>query len=101
MPLDTDNSMRLAQVRDLLHGQAWFDTAQHRMNVLNGLPMHWSRPVDAPLAPLMGVSEGFALRAWPPILFLAVLLLLSLAASNGMLQFIAFTRRGVRAGLSH
>ena len=75
--LDTDSAMRLAQVRDLLHGQGWADTVQHRMNVPWGLPMHWSRLVDAPLALLMLVSEGFALRAWPLILFLPVLLLLS------------------------
>ena len=75
--LDTDSAMRLAQVRDLMHGQGWFDTVQHRMNVPFGLPMHWSRLVDAPLALLMMVSEPFALRAWPLILFLPVLLLLS------------------------
>ena len=30
--LDTDSAMRLAGVRDVLAGQGWFDTAQHRMN---------------------------------------------------------------------
>ena len=48
--LDTDSAMRLASVRDLLHGQAWFDTSQHRLNTPYGLSMHWSRLVDAPLA---------------------------------------------------
>ena len=55
--LDTDSAMRLAQVRDLMHGQGWFDTVQHRMNVPFGLPMHWSRLVDAPLALLMMVAK--------------------------------------------
>src|SRR5476649_2246692 len=75
--LDTDSAMRLVQVRDLLHGQSWFDTVQHRMNTPYGLPMHWSRLVDAPLALLMLVSETFARIAWPLLLFLAVLLLLA------------------------
>ena len=37
--LDTDSAMRLVQVRDLLHGQSWFDTVQHRMNTPYGLSM--------------------------------------------------------------
>ena len=58
MSLDTDSAMRLAGVRDLLHGQAWFDTSQHRLNTPYGLSMHWSRLVDAPLALLMLAGEG-------------------------------------------
>lgn len=79
--LDTDSAMRLVQVRDLLHGQSWFDTAQHRMNTPYGLSMHWSRLADAPLALLMQVSEKFALTAWPLLLFLVVLLLLARIAA--------------------
>ena len=75
--LDTDSAMRLVEVRDLLHGQGWFDTAQHRMNTPYGLPMHWSRLVDAPLALLMQVSEIFALIAWPLLLVGAALFLLA------------------------
>src|SRR5438874_10481345 len=70
--LDTDSAMRLVQVRDLLHGQNWFDIVQHRMNAPYGLAMHWSRLVDAPLALLMLVSERFALTVWPLLLFGAV-----------------------------
>ncbi len=77
LSLDTDSAMRLVQVRDLMAGQSWFDTVQHRMNTPYGLPMHWSRLVDAPLALLMLVSEKFAAVAWPLLLFLAVLFLLA------------------------
>jgi hypothetical protein len=38
--LDTDSALRLVQVRDLLAGQGWFDTTQHRMNTPDGLSMH-------------------------------------------------------------
>jgi len=74
--------MRLVQVRDLLAGQGWFDTVQHRMNTPYGLPMHWSRLVDAPLALLSLVSERFALTAWPLVLFAALLLLLARLAGT-------------------
>jgi hypothetical protein len=80
--LDTDGAMRLVQVRDLLAGQGWFDTVQHRMNTPYGLPMHWSRLVDAPLALLSLVSERFALIAWPLLLFAALLLLLARLAAR-------------------
>ena len=67
--VDTDSQMRLAQVRDLLHGQSWFDTTQWRMNVPFGLPMHWSRLVDGPIALLVLLGgEAFALAAWPLLL---------------------------------
>src|SRR5262245_42829206 len=39
---DTDDNMRMMQVRGLLHGQGWFDLAQHR---LVGSNIHWSRLV--------------------------------------------------------
>lgn len=48
---DPDDTMRLIQVRDLLGGQAWFDLSQHRVDAPGGgVPMHWSRLVDIPLA---------------------------------------------------
>lgn len=63
--MDTDDAMRLQQVRDWLGGQAWFDVSQHRINPPTGGPMHWSRLVDAPIAglilllrPLLGPSTA-------------------------------------------
>ena len=48
---DPDDIMRLVQVRDLLGGQSWFDVTQARVDAANGgVPMHWSRLVDVPLA---------------------------------------------------
>src|SRR4051794_41387548 len=44
---DTDDNMRIMQVRALLHGQGWYDLAQHR---LAGAHIHWSRLPDPPLA---------------------------------------------------
>ena len=79
---DTDDYMRLQQVRDLIAGQSWFDLTQHRVAPPGGLPMHWSRLVDmplllfmAPLAPLLGqpLAETIALTG-APLLTLLVLM---------------------------
>lgn len=72
---DTDDAMRLVQVRDLLAGQSWFDLAQHRH--AGAPPMHWSRLVDVPIAGLIllarpfagpALAEGIAAVAWPLLL---------------------------------
>lgn len=51
---DTDDNLRLAQVRAWLGGQGWFDLRQHRFDpVHGGANIHWSRLVDLPLAGLI------------------------------------------------
>lgn len=50
---DPDDAMRLQQVRDWLHGQAFWDVSQHRVNPPMGGPMHWSRIVDMPIAAMI------------------------------------------------
>ncbi len=50
---DPDDALRLVQVRDLLAGQSWFDLTQHRIHPPAGVPMHWSRLVDLPIALLL------------------------------------------------
>jgi len=75
---DTDDAMRLVEVRDLLGGQGWYDLVQHRFLAPAGVASHWSRLVDAPIAglilaltPLAGrpVAEGLAAVLWPALLF--------------------------------
>lgn len=52
---DPDDMMRLMEVRDLLGGQGWFDVHQYRVDAIHGgVPMHWSRLVDIPLALVIG-----------------------------------------------
>ena len=84
---DTDDNLRLAQVRALLGGQGWYDLTQHRFDVAHGgANIHWSRLVDVPLAaiillmkPLVGGAdaERIAVAFAPQIPLL--LLLFSLA----------------------
>lgn len=83
LSLSTDDAMRLAEVQDLLAGQNWFDTTQHRMNTPFGLPMHWSHLIDAGIAGLIAffhlftdakTAETWALYAWPVLPMLPALL---------------------------
>lgn len=53
---DTDDNMRMMQVRALIEGQGWFDLAQHR---LSGSNIHWSRLVDLPIAAIKLVLTPF------------------------------------------
>ncbi len=50
---DTDDNMRMMQVRAWLAGQDWFDLRQYRLNPPTGADMHWSRLVDVPIAGLL------------------------------------------------
>ncbi|MGN7929792.1 hypothetical protein [Sphingopyxis sp. 22461] len=84
---DPDNAMRLAQVRDLVGGQNWFDTAQYRTNPGGGGgPTHWSRFIDAPIVVLIDLfslfvdpqtAERWVLAIYPPLLALPLLLVFS------------------------
>jgi hypothetical protein len=63
---DTDDNLRMAQVRALLGGQGWYDLIQHRFDPAHGgADIHWSRLVDLPLAaiillmkPLVGGADA-------------------------------------------
>ena len=57
---DTDDNLRMAQVRALLGGQGWYDLVQHRLDPAHGgANIHWSRLVDLPLAGLMLALRPF------------------------------------------
>jgi hypothetical protein len=47
---DTDDNIRIMQVRAWLGGQGWFDLRQYRLNPPEGASIHWSRLVDLPIA---------------------------------------------------
>ncbi len=89
---DTDDAMRMAQVRDLLAWQGWWDLAQYRVNPAGGgVLMHWSRIVDAPLAagilllkPLLGqaMAERVVMTLWPPLLGAALSVACALGYRN-------------------
>jgi hypothetical protein len=55
---DTDDNMRMMQVRALIDGQGWYDLRQYRLNPPHGADIHWTRLVDLPIA-------GLKLMFWP------------------------------------
>ncbi|MEO5866212.1 MAG: AcrB/AcrD/AcrF family protein [Sphingomonas sp.] len=56
---DTDDNMRLMQVRALLDGQGWYDLRNYRINPPLGFDIHWSRVVDLPIAGLILLLKPF------------------------------------------
>lgn len=81
---DTDDMMRLQQIRDWIGGQGFTDVAQHRLGAGAGLAMHWSRLPDivpatiiVQLTPFFGrhAAELAAVIAWPTLLFAGTLCL--------------------------
>ncbi|MET0307586.1 MAG: AcrB/AcrD/AcrF family protein [Sphingomonas sp.] len=57
---DTDDNMRLMQVRALLAGQGWYDLRQYRLDpALGGFDIHWSRIVDLPIVALILILKPF------------------------------------------
>ncbi len=83
---DTDDVMRLQQVRDWLAGQRFSDLTQHRLGA--GVPMHWSRLGDLGPALLIvafrslgsHVAELVAVIVWPLLLFAVALSLVARTA---------------------
>jgi hypothetical protein len=56
---DTDDNLRIAQVRALLGGQDWFDLRQYKLDPPFGANVHWSRIVDLPIAGLILLLKPF------------------------------------------
>ncbi|MFT3976036.1 MAG: hypothetical protein QM688_02810 [Sphingomonas bacterium] len=87
---DPDDAMRLAEVRDWLAGQSWWDVSQHRL--WGGhFVMHWSRLVDLPLAAGMTLLDPLVGQQWSTRITLTVVPLLSLLAIMALVGVI--TRR--------
>lgn len=86
---DTDDNMRMSQVRALLNGQGWYDLRQYKLNPPEGFNMHWSRLVDLPIAGLDLIArvfvdgptaERFAAAVAPMLPLWVTLIALALAA---------------------
>jgi hypothetical protein len=73
---DSDDALRLAQVRDLIAGGGWFNPVIASLGDGAGLASHWSRLLDAPIAGLIVLMQLFfpgaagetaALVLWPKL----------------------------------
>ena len=58
--LNPDDAMRAVEVRDLLAGQGWYDLVPKRLAPGHGVPMHWSRLADLPVAGLILLFRAVA-----------------------------------------
>src|SRR5665213_3323585 len=76
--LDTDDAMRLTQMRSWLAGHGWFDLHEARLQPPLGYDSHWSRLIDAGLGGMFVLLRLFVdpqsaerlMRAWWPLLWL-------------------------------
>src|SRR5690348_9150332 len=111
---DTDDNMRIMQVRALLHGQGWYDLRQYRLNPPAGANIHWSRLVDLPIAglilglrPFLGgpAAERWAVAIAPLLPYLLLLFSIALTArrllgpSAYLLAFCALFFAGSNNGM--
>lgn len=86
---DTDDNLRMAQVRALLDGQGWFDLRQYRLNPPFGADIHWSRLVDLPIAAIkLGLSPLLGGRSAESVA-VAVAPLLPMLVAMGAIAFAA------------
>ena len=84
---DTDDNMRLMQVRALLNGQGWYDLRQYRMNPPTGFDIHWTRIVDLPIAGLILLFRPFVGTFWAERLACGIAPLLPMSVALAALAF--------------
>lgn len=89
---DPDDALRLLQVRDLLAGQSWFDVHQYRIAAPEGVPMHWSRLVDVPLAGMILLLRPLLGNANAEFITVIVVPLLTLLCGMALLGRLAARR---------
>ena len=94
---DTDDAMRLAQLRDWLGGQGWYDMTQLR--IAGGYESHWSRLIDAGLAGTLWMFGLFAQPAMAERLMRTVWPMLWLLPTIGGAAAIAWRIAGREAAL--
>jgi len=89
---DTDDNMRMMQVRALLHGQNWFDLRDYRLNPPFGANIHWSHLVDLPIAGLILLLRPFVGGPYAELVAVAIAPMVPYVV---LLFGIALTARGV------
>jgi len=97
---DPDDAMRLAEVRDWMAGQSWFDVSQHRMNLPAGLSMHWSRWLDVPLAAVIALFKPLLGQRAAETVAMVAVPMVTLGATQALVAEITRRRAGAAAGLA-
>ena len=87
---DSDDLIRLIQVRDFFAGQSWFDVHQYRLGT-DGTLMHWTRIPDIPLIVLTAFFDIFlpfsqaeimAFSLWPVLCAMLVITGMTMAGRH-------------------
>ncbi len=94
---DVDDTVRLIQVRALLDGQGWFDLTQHRIAPPEGVPMHWSRLVDLPIAAAILAARAFGDPVRAEHFALVAVPLATMACAAGLIYRATLHLTGARA----
>jgi hypothetical protein len=97
--LDTDDALRLVEMRDFLAGQGWFDLHLARLGPPLGYDSHWSRLIDAGLAGLFSAFRLFVDTAQAELLMRVVWPLLWLLPAIAAAAAIAWRIGGRKAAL--
>lgn len=95
---DTDDNMRMSQVRAWLSGQGWYDLRNYKLDPPHGASIHWTRLVDLPIAGVILIVRPFFGGAVAEMAAAAVAPLFALAAT---LYALAFTVRRLVAPASY
>jgi hypothetical protein len=96
---DTDDAMRLVEVRDWFGGQAWGDLTQYRMHPPAGVPMHWSRIVDLPLAAVIALVKPIAGEGAAERVAVTLIPLLTFGTAMWAAALLGLRLGGRRAGM--
>ncbi|HEV2748249.1 MAG TPA: AcrB/AcrD/AcrF family protein [Allosphingosinicella sp.] len=86
---DTDDNLRMMQVRGLLGGQGWYDLRQYRLDPPAGADIHWSRLADLPIAAIMLLLKPFMSGAAAERVAVALAPMLPMAVAMGAVAVVA------------
>lgn len=97
---DSDDAMRMLQVREWMAGKGWGDLVETRMNPPDGVRMHWTRVVDLPIAGLIRLFSAVLSRVDAEMATRLVLPALIFTATLVLLVALARRLDGPGAGLA-
>jgi hypothetical protein len=96
---DTDDALRLVQVRAFLAGRGWFDLHEARLGGALGYDTHWSRLPDIGIAGLLLIFQQFTGTAFAERLTVAIWPMLWVLPTMAAVAAIAWRIAGREAAL--
>ncbi|MBI4274054.1 MAG: hypothetical protein HY659_05090 [Rhizobiales bacterium] len=97
---DSDDAMRLVEVRAFLAGQGWFDLHESRVQPPMGYDSHWSRLIDAGLVSVFLIIRSIASTTFAEHLMRVIWPLLWLVPAIAATAAMAWRLAGRQAALA-